>query len=124
MRPPKPSPTKRQRRPKLCFLKTDQPTTKPMQIETWNNEIHHDLHRLLLDDLERRKRLLTIRGRTIVLLHRQHEYPIHADRCATHERITWWLSQLVVKTWVTKDHLREFIDAACLLNGLAAQGHV
>jgi len=96
-----------------------------MQIGTSTINTEHDLSRILFDDREHRARLIAIQDRTILLLlDGAHEYPIPADRCASHEAIVWWLSHLAPKTWVTKDHLREFIHAACFLNGLEAEGHV
>ncbi len=45
-------------------------------------------------------------------------YDVDFDRCRTQADILHWVTHLTLKTWVTREMLRDFIKAACDLNDI------
>ena len=57
-----------------------------------------------------------------IVLGDEINYAIKLSRCASYEKIVWWVSHLSEKTWMTLDLLARFIETACEHHGLQAHG--
>lgn len=58
-----------------------------------------------------------------IVINVKYKYEIRLSRCDTPEKLLWWISHLLEKTWMNKRVMKRFILLTCKANNITTPNH-